>query len=595
MTSARWARAGVLLFTLVAAAAAVPRRPGVAHAQEEPAAPEAAAEQEVRAALEHARAVASAGGGVAYADLWDAATMVDDVLASPDLAALSQEKKVLLGMGMRLGIRAGFANDPTVMAYERMDIREVHVTGDRAVAVIRGWDADDLGLGWRLWLVGKPDGWRLCDAEEMSQGIRVSRLLLAAVADSIDGDGTPEWVRRIAQLTAAANATATADWENAERLLAGMDDVTFPPDFDAMRAMLHGIVALQLYGDAEATLSRVAEMDRVFPASVAGELIRGRALLELGRPAEVIPGIDHYLAVTGPDSTALQLRGEALEALGRHKEALQALREASADAPRDADVLGVWMDIADGRELREPLRVFRMLRNPESVFERIVVLLRNAGDQEALTGLLDAFARIRPESLDLAYWRALVRKCRARAFIARGQALEGYAELGAPAFAELAQRLYEGLDGEVLMKLATTHAKAQPGDELNVIVRLHALFLTGAHEEALQHFTAHEDELVARQDYAVYDSAFRAGLRSGDMTAAVYIAELARDEIDDPFPLAVVRLAAGERDAAEQSVRTCLDGGFAARDFLVDPDAAKALEQESLEELRATLEELAAD
>ena len=149
--------------------------------------------------------VAKAGDGATYAATWDANTMIKDLLADADLQKLSKSEKTMLAMGLGMGIRMGFSQDMTIFDYERMEVRKVEVDGDRAVAVIRGWDIDDFGLSWRIWLAQRDGEWRIHDAEEMSQGIRISRLMLAALSGDIASGEVPPWVRSMDSLLAAAN------------------------------------------------------------------------------------------------------------------------------------------------------------------------------------------------------------------------------------------------------------------------------------------------------------------------------------------------------------------------------------------------------
>jgi tetratricopeptide (TPR) repeat protein len=397
----RTAWAGLIALACLVGTASAPAR-----AQDVAAVADTDPEQAIRDMLEATRKIAHEGGGYAYADAWDAATMVKALLAEPDLGSIPKAKKRLITLGISMGLRQGFSQDASLMDYERMQVRKVEIDGDRATAVIRGWDADDIGLSWRLWLVRRQDAWRIYDAEELSQGIRVSRLMFAATASTLADGEAPEWVLRIQGVVDAATAAAEGEWQVAENLLAEVEDVEFPPDLEAMRAMLHGAIALQLYDDAEGALRHTGEIAKHSDVNVAGELIRGRALLVLERPSEVLPAVERYMAVTGPDATALTLRAEALEELGRHKEAIAAMRAASGDSPADTDVIATWLLIAEGKEHAEPLRVFKTLRNPDLAFEPIVVFLEDVEDDEALHLLFEAMAQVRPEHADLAYWRA---------------------------------------------------------------------------------------------------------------------------------------------------------------------------------------------
>lgn len=363
-------------------------------------------EHAVREAIERIWRLARDGGGQEYAQAWDVQSMTKMLLAEPGIADLPDARKARLVMDIAVGLRVALMKDASVFAHERIAVRSVHVDGDTAVAVMVGWDADDAALHSRLWLTRRDGVWRVHDAEEMSQSFRISRIMLAAASASDDDAVIPEWVRRMGSLVAAAQACAEQDWGAVDVHLESLEDVAFPPDLEAMRANLRSCVALLLHEDPEEALEWSERAARLAPDSVVGEVIRSRALLELERPAEVLPAVERCLEVLGPDATALQLRGEALEALDRHDEAMAALRAACEESPGSADALGVWLRIARGDEIAEPLRVFAALRRPERVFEAVLMHVRNAGHAEACTRLVDTFAELRPDDLDLAYWRA---------------------------------------------------------------------------------------------------------------------------------------------------------------------------------------------
>ncbi len=87
---------------------------------------------------------------------------------------------------------------------------------------------------------------------------------------------------------------------------------------------------LQQWGRAEGILEQV---ERIVPDSPDAPFERGRALIELGRPAEALESLDRTLALSPDHARAWTNKGIALARLDRHEEAIQAYEQATELAP----------------------------------------------------------------------------------------------------------------------------------------------------------------------------------------------------------------------------------------------------------------------
>ncbi|MGO8970068.1 MAG: tetratricopeptide repeat protein [Myxococcaceae bacterium] len=82
-------------------------------------------------------------------------------------------------------------------------------------------------------------------------------------------------------------------------------------------------------------------------SSVAGRVMWGKALINLGRPAEAMEQFDRAVAVNRDDPYAYHLICEVLLAKGLYRSALPLLRKASALAPDDEELRG-WLEQTQG-------------------------------------------------------------------------------------------------------------------------------------------------------------------------------------------------------------------------------------------------------
>src|SRR5271169_72461 len=82
-------------------------------------------------------------------------------------------------------------------------------------------------------------------------------------------------------------------------------------------------------------------------SSVAGRVMWGKALINLGRPAEAMEQFDRTVSVNRDDPYAYHLICEVLLLKGLYRSALPLLRKATALAPDDEELRG-WLEQTQG-------------------------------------------------------------------------------------------------------------------------------------------------------------------------------------------------------------------------------------------------------
>ena len=103
-------------------------------------------------------------------------------------------------------------------------------------------------------------------------------------------------------------------------------------------------------------------------SSVAGRVMWGKALVNLGRPAEAMEQFDRAVAVNRDDPYAYHLICEVLLAKGLYRSALPLLRKASALAPDDEE-LRTWLEQTQGALAGGPPPTIRPTRTLAEMME----------------------------------------------------------------------------------------------------------------------------------------------------------------------------------------------------------------------------------
>src|SRR5439155_14964734 len=96
----------------------------------------------------------------------------------------------------------------------------------------------------RLWVRKTPAaGWQIYDFEDLDGGIRISDFIAGGIAASAGG-GPPPWLQHAGNIKAVIQAAFAGHIPGAKSALAAMEAVSFPPQIDALRTMMKGLVEI---------------------------------------------------------------------------------------------------------------------------------------------------------------------------------------------------------------------------------------------------------------------------------------------------------------------------------------------------------------
>ena len=243
--------------------------------------------------------------------------------------------------GLRTGMRKNIQN-PATQFIVRAKLIQVRPTGEPAevVAFVRGWHKDGSSVRLR-WSMKRTGGtWRIYDGEEMGAGLSMSALLGAAVGPEFNGRSTvlPAWVKSVRPLTLVMQDLAAHDLERAQRTLAQLDAVQFPPSLEAQKHVANGALHAMLgnYPKALSYYDRAEAIDKDMPMLW---LLRAMAYNGLAQPDQALKSVRLYIDALGEDAQALTEVGLAMEAQGRITEAADAYRRGYSDDPNSFENL----------------------------------------------------------------------------------------------------------------------------------------------------------------------------------------------------------------------------------------------------------------
>lgn len=311
---------------------------------------------------------------------------------------------LLIGLPKNADLLSWYATEFRAWKWLRPDKEAVVIVKHRARLA-----GEEIGTKMRWWLVRGPMGWKLYDLEDLSGGGRISTLI-GLFAESMLARGA----QQIGELRAfsqrfqeAKSALVEKDFARMEKVL----EADFPRNLPTkLNALLYLWRSMAFAGQAksEQALAEVRRAERLDPSMPLLAYIRAVAHNQLGQFEESLAQSKRFMDQVGPDDVMLLNQGIALEGLGRLEEAREAFSRSFDELPTPEAVSWLRRCLDPNQKAEFAQRVFR-LPKPDEQFRRFIDEAMAAEDDEAANALIDGYARIRPDDVELLYQRARFR------------------------------------------------------------------------------------------------------------------------------------------------------------------------------------------
>jgi tetratricopeptide (TPR) repeat protein len=312
--------------------------------------------------------------------------------------------------GFRDGVRAaleaklgeGLAGNE-LARWSKTDVRHVRWSDDRRAAVVIAVHhrdaADDVPTRVRWWLARRPDGWKVYDFEDLHLGMRFTRMSAAMM--------TPAFAARIGRDPGAVQAAvgglrqalvhlSRGETVAADVALAGARGGEWPPPIQALLELAEGVLLTQREEPAKA-LERFDAVEKLTPDAPGLLLARGAAYVALGRHDDALAAVRAYQKEVGPDALSFTLEGHALERQDKLSAAAASFRKALDEVPNGPDAFdGLRRVLTDARKGELGDRLAK-LADPTTAYGTLVALARADGDDVAADVLLDTLLKVRPD------------------------------------------------------------------------------------------------------------------------------------------------------------------------------------------------------
>lgn len=300
-----------------------------------------------------------------------------------------------------------------LQAQARFQVRAVEFSADSDTAevIVRTVDEEALVNHYRCWLERSPDmGWRINDWEDLATALRLTTMMAMLAGELGEGD-VAEMAASMHLFEQTVDAVFEGDFATAQDLIRQLDERQLPEAIEAFRWVIAGAVHLEVE-DPDEALKAFAKAESYQEDIPILDYMRATAYNFLERHEEALVSARAFLARIGDDPDAYYEMGEALQALGRTEEALEAYRKGLEDLPdllTNLVALGLLLPKESKSEIGE---WFARMREPVRDFESIAVEFQLEEDPDALDALVAAFRRIAPDDPNNLYYGAMSKMLR---------------------------------------------------------------------------------------------------------------------------------------------------------------------------------------
>ena len=362
----------------------------------------------------------------------DVSRMTDETIRAggfeqPDLRFLGFRRSVT--QNVELNAAPAFLREGRLRS-QRTEVRRVQWSADRQEALVTAVHRTEgsPAITVRWWCVEGHGDWKVYDFEDVAAGWRFTPALAfeavpgltqppvvigfaAAVpggaapagpprgaappfdAGSLQGLAVPETLRQ------ALRGLYLDLYDGAMLLtetgLARLRDVNLPAALGARRELAEGTLLVRK-GDPAAALARFDAADRLAPGIPLAHLARSEALVKLGRHDEALAAVRAYVREVLPDAAAFTAEGEVYAGLKQPADAAKAFRHALDEDPEAVAAFhGLRRALpADAKaELGERLA---RTRDPGGVFGAALAVARQEKDEAGAAALIAGLKRANP-------------------------------------------------------------------------------------------------------------------------------------------------------------------------------------------------------
>jgi len=197
------------------------------------------------------------------------------------------------------------------MSWTASEIRQIKKLNDsEAVVIVRHQHANGTMAKMRWWVIRRGETWKVYDMESLELGLRLSTTVASLLETG------PANIAALSQAVKTLRETVAAvvvwgDLDRAEKYLNQLKGTKLPPQLDAFRWLLAGLLKLRR-GQAKEGLDALDTADRLQPDMPIVELYKGTACNMLGKHDEALKHLQAYRDLLGDSAVVCFELGEVL-------------------------------------------------------------------------------------------------------------------------------------------------------------------------------------------------------------------------------------------------------------------------------------------
>jgi tetratricopeptide (TPR) repeat protein len=263
---------------------------------------------------------------------FDGDRLVREIQALGFLSDITDANRAAAAENLVRQLSRTFVDSPD-LKFRAIDVRSLEPLRDpgEVIACVRAL-AGSGRVNYRFWMRQAATGWKIYDFETVDGGPRSSQAIAAAIAAGASALSAPAWAAYVPRFSAIYSLLAHKEFETARAEILKLDHAGFPPQYEAMRLTVKGMLyartgepakALLLYDKAQSVRSDLPGL----------HLLRAGCYNALGQHEKALASARLHLDLFGDDAKAYVEIGRAYEGMGYPEVAVQAYERGLADDP----------------------------------------------------------------------------------------------------------------------------------------------------------------------------------------------------------------------------------------------------------------------